>query len=189
MRIRNYVILLSVLVSSLRVHCAKLLPISIMFIFWILFLHSFLTFLTTLSPRLYFTFTIMVPFAVFALGIFCFRFLFCLWPFSHSQFLLMEKWQLNMDKHLSYALELERAAAWGRNLMSVILWGLCAKFGIRNSSRSSSREISVNQHRRDYFLFRVAFLSYCSSTVQENDPDNRRQTYAHNSDHFVKSAA
>ena len=137
MRIRNYVILLSVLVSSLRVHCAKLLPISIMFIFWILFLHSFLTFLTTLSPRLYFTFTIMVPFAVFALGIFCFRFLFCLWPFSHSQFLLMEKWQLNMDKHLSYALELERAAAWGRNLMSVILWGLCAKFGIRNSSRSS----------------------------------------------------
>lgn len=32
---------------------------------------------------------------------------------------------------------------------------------------ASRREISVNQRRRDYFLFRVKFLSYCSFTVQE----------------------
>lgn len=118
----------------------KLLLISIMFIFWILFLQNFLAFLSPLSPWLYFTFTIMVPFVVFALGTFFFRFLLSLWPFRLSPFLLMEKWQHNMDKLFSYGLEFEHVDAWGRNLVIVFLWGLSAKFGIRTSSCFKTRD-------------------------------------------------
>jgi hypothetical protein len=124
----------------------------------------------------------MVPFVVFALGSFCSWFLLCLWPFSRSQFslclwpfsrsqfslclwpfsrsqfLLMENWQHNMDKLLSYGLDLERAAAWGRNLVYEFcedyVWNLEYELLL-----ASSREISINQRRRDSFLFRVKFLS------------------------------